>query len=111
MIYRYPPDTQSVDMGNTEDGNGSKVTWQLLVILAGFAAMIVPATIWIGITLGRHETQITINTDILKRHDLQIGEILQHDANTTARIGPLEQKVERLTEWQDRIKALPRGAP
>ena len=76
------------------------ITWQFMVLLAGLIAGFVTGSIW----LGSDSNQIAVNTRRVDRLEALMDEVRQHDANTTARINPIEHRFDQLENWQQAVK-------
>lgn len=77
-----------------------QITWQFLVLLAGLVGGFVTGSIW----LGANSNQISVNTVRLNRLEGFMDEVRQHDANTTARLMPIEHRLDQLENWQQAVK-------
>lgn len=80
--------------------NGNAITWQFLLLLAGLIGSFVAGAIW----LGSNSNQIEVNTGRLTRIEQMMDEVRQHDANTTARLPPIEHRLDQLEIWQQAVK-------
>jgi hypothetical protein len=84
-------------VGNTRD---NPITWQFMVLLSGLIAGFVSGAIW----LGSNTNQIAVNTGRLTRLEAIMDEVRQHDANTSARLPPIEHRLDQLESWQQAVK-------
>ena len=75
---------------------GVQLGWYLIAILAALAS----GFIWLG-TLSN---QIAVNTARLDRVESFDNEVRQHDADTTARLTPIERRIDQLENWQQAVK-------
>jgi hypothetical protein len=83
-------------MGKTDN----PITWQFLVLLTGLIGAFVSGSIW----MGSNSNQISVNTRRADRLEAFMDEVRQHDANTTARLAPIEHRLDQLENWQQAVK-------
>jgi hypothetical protein len=76
------------------------ITWQFLVLLAGLIGAFVTGAIW----LGANSNQIEVNSKRIERLEIFMDEVRSHDSNTTARLPPIEHRLEQLENWQQAVK-------
>ena len=75
---------------------GIQLGWYLIAIIAALGS----GFIWIGAL----SNQISVNSGRLDRVESFDNEVRQHDANTTARLAPLEHRIDQLENWQQAVK-------
>ena len=75
---------------------GIQLGWYLIAIITALAS----GFIWLG-TLSN---QISVNSGRLDRIEGFDNEVRQHDANTTARLTPVEHRLDQLENWQQAVK-------
>ena len=75
---------------------GIQLGWYLIAMIAALAS----GFIWLG-TLSN---QIAVNTGRLERIESFDNDVRQHDANTTARLTPVEHRLDQLENWQQAVK-------
>jgi hypothetical protein len=76
------------------------ITWQFLILLAGLIGAFVTGAIW----MGANSNQIEVNSRRVERLETFMDEVRIHDSNTTARLTPIEHRLEQLENWQQVIK-------
>lgn len=82
-------------------GENGKLSWQFLAAIGAICVAVSAGAIW----LGALSNQIVINTNRLTKIEAFDDEVRAHDANTTARIDPIEKRLDRLENWQSAVKA------
>jgi hypothetical protein len=82
----------------------TKDTWQFWLMMASLIGGFVTGAIW----LGSNSNQIAVNTKRMERMEVFMDEVREHDANTTARMTPIERRLDQLENWQQAMK---RGSP
>ena len=75
---------------------GIQLGWYLVAIVTALAS----GFVWLG-TLSN---QIAVNTGRLERIESFDNDVRQHDANTTARLTPVERRLDQLENWQQAVK-------
>lgn len=76
------------------------LAWRYAALAIGLIVSVAGGAIW----LGSLTNQISVNTRRLDRIEGFMDEVRQHDANTTARLAPIERRLEQLETWQYRVK-------
>ena len=78
------------------DSNGNPLTWQFLAVIGSIVIAVTGGSVW----LGSLSNQIAVNTIRLARIEDLLGEIREHDSNTSARLPAIEERLNKLEHWQ-----------
>ena len=83
------------------DSNGNPITWQFVLVVTGLLATAVGGALWIG----ELSNQIAVNTLTIARLETFADSVRDHDANTSARLTPIEKRLDQLENWQGQFKS------
>ena len=87
--------------GDDVDNENGRLSWQFLTAVGMICIAVSGGAVW----LGSLSKQIAINTSRLDRIEIFADEVRAHDANTSARIGPIEERLDHLEQWQNAVKS------
>ena len=68
------------------------MSWGMMAIIFSMATVFAGGSIWLGAV----SKQVDVNTSRLTRGELLLDDIRQHDANTTAELKNIWQRLDRL---------------